>query len=300
MNIQQAKQIKLFDLLAHLGYHPNHSRNGGNDVWYFSPFRQEDTPSFHINLKHNCWFDFAESGKGDHNSIVDFVIKYKKTDVRGALNFLESLHLVKSSSVMDDPLPPSLFSAEERKVEVISIKPLFSFPLKNYLKDERGIDLDLGMKYLKEVKYCLLEGENQGKEFYSLGFRNRSGGWALRNKHFKTATKPNDISVIETESEKVSVYEGFINFLSHLMLSSRMSPATDVIILNSNSLKEIGKDFIKQKGYNQVYCFLDNDEAGRKTFQYFQKELPLVTNCSRVYGDYNDLNEYLIRRSKSQ
>ena len=90
MNIQQAKQIRLYDLLTHLGFHPTHTANGGDDVWYFSPFRKEDTPSFHISLKFNCWFDFAESNKGDRNSIVDFVMKYKQTDIQGALSFLSA------------------------------------------------------------------------------------------------------------------------------------------------------------------------------------------------------------------
>lgn len=302
MNIQQAKQIKLFDLLAHLGYHPTHVKNSGDDVWYLSPFRQEETPSFHISLRYNCWFDFAESNKGDHNSIVDFVIKYNRTDVPGALNYLSSLRLSNNNDVAISKPPalsPGSFKSEESKAEILDIKSLYAYSLKNYLVESRGISLQLGMKYLREIKYRFLEGENQGKEFYSIGFRNRSGGWALRNKYFKMATKPNDISVIETGSDRVSVYEGFMNFLSHLMLSRNVSPVTDVVILNSNSFKEIGKDFINEKGYNIVYSFLDNDQPGKKTLEYFKVELPMVTDCSGAYRSHNDLNDYLLNGNKT-
>ncbi|MGI8634642.1 MAG: toprim domain-containing protein [Segetibacter sp.] len=302
MNIQQAKQIKLFDLLAHLGYHPTHIKNNGDDVWYLSPFRQEETPSFHISLRYNCWFDFAESNKGDQNSIVDFVIKYKRTDVLGSLNYLGSLRLSNNNTVaIGKPPTPAqdLFKSEQSKVEILDIRPLYAYPLKNYLVENRGISLELGIKYLREIKYKFLEGENNGKEFYSIGFRNRSGGWALRNKYFKMATKPNDISVIETGSNKISIYEGFMNFLSHLMLSRNVSPVTDVVILNSNSFKEIGKDFINKKGYDIVYSFLDNDQPGKKTLEYFKAELPIVTDCSGAYRGHNDLNEYLVNGNKA-
>lgn len=303
MNIQQAKQIRLVDLLDHLGYSPTHTANAGDDVWYFSPFRKESTPSFHISLKHNCWFDFGESSKGDNNSIIDFVMRYRNTDVRGALSYLGNIRISPSKIMLSEPVLRELFDPGfeigSSKVEVIKVSPLYSYPLKNYLKDDRCIDLELGYKYLKEVKYRILEGERQGKEFYSLGFQNQSGGWALRNKHFKTATKPNDISVIETGSGKVSVYEGFINFLSHLAIKGNMSPATDIIILNSNSLKEYGKNFIIKKGYKEVYSFLDNDSPGKKTFEYFKTELPLVVDCSEKYAHYNDLNELLVEKRKN-
>ena len=141
-----------------------------------------------------------------------------------------------------------------------------------------------------------MEGENQGKEFYSLGYQNKSGGWALRNKHFKTATKPNDISVIETGSDKVAVYEGFINFLSHLAIKRKLAPSTDIVILNSNSLKELGKDFIKVKGYKEIYGFLDNDAPGKKTFEYLKSELPTAKSYADVYTGFNDFNEYLVKK----
>lgn len=56
MNIQEIKTIKLQDFLASLGYSP--SKQQGNNVWYLSPFRQENHASFKVNNERNQWYDF--------------------------------------------------------------------------------------------------------------------------------------------------------------------------------------------------------------------------------------------------
>ena len=56
MNIQQAKSLALPDFLARLGHKPTHTR--GQALWYRSPFRAENTPSFKVDGARNIWFDF--------------------------------------------------------------------------------------------------------------------------------------------------------------------------------------------------------------------------------------------------
>ena len=47
MTIEQAKQIRLEDFLQSFGHTP--VRRRGIMVWYFSPLRNERTPSFKVN-----------------------------------------------------------------------------------------------------------------------------------------------------------------------------------------------------------------------------------------------------------
>lgn len=82
-SIQDAKQIDLVQYLEKLGYQPKNIKN--QDYWYSSPLRDDKTPSFKINKKINCWYDF-ETGKG--GTIIYFGIEYFKCNVK---EFLERM-----------------------------------------------------------------------------------------------------------------------------------------------------------------------------------------------------------------
>lgn len=54
----------------------------------------------------------------------------------------------------------------------------------------------------------------------------------------------------------------------------------------------------KLKGYKQVESFLDNDEAGRKSFEVLKYFCPSVIDGSVRYLTHKDLNEWLVAQSK--
>ncbi len=49
MNCKEFNQLDIVDYLLLMGYKP--AKISGNDHWYFSPFRNEQTPSFKVNRK---------------------------------------------------------------------------------------------------------------------------------------------------------------------------------------------------------------------------------------------------------
>ena len=61
MNTNEAKRIRIEEYLHSLGYNP--VRRQGNSLWYKSPFRDEQEPSFKVNTERNLWYDFG-AGKG--------------------------------------------------------------------------------------------------------------------------------------------------------------------------------------------------------------------------------------------
>lgn len=61
MTIEESKNIKLADYLHSLGYNP--IKQQGNSLWYKSPLREEQEPSFKVNTDRNLWYDFGV-GKG--------------------------------------------------------------------------------------------------------------------------------------------------------------------------------------------------------------------------------------------
>ena len=64
------KRIDLVGYLDSLGHQPKLIRN--SDYWYYSPFRQEKTPSFKVNRQRNVWFDH---GTGEGGTIIDLGVK---------------------------------------------------------------------------------------------------------------------------------------------------------------------------------------------------------------------------------
>ncbi len=288
MNTLQAKKIPLYDLLARLGYSPQDTRKYGNEIWYNSPFRSETKPSFKIKLDQNVWYDF---GEGIGGNVLDFVMKFNRCGLKEALTFLGGSSIkpsVYNPVVNETQAELKFFDIESPLIQ--SIKPVFHYGLKNYLK-ERCIPLEIAFLHLKEISYKVDE-----KSYFGLGFPNKSGGWEIRNPLFKGCLGKKDISVIETGEKRISVFEGFFDYLSCLAFSDEENLKSDILILNSTGMKGRAVEFLKEKGYTELDTYLDNDGAGNSTLNFFTKELPniLITDKQHLYQPFKDFNEYLI------
>jgi hypothetical protein len=111
-----------------------------------------------------------------------------------------------------------------------------------------------------------------------------------------------DISVIETGSKSVSVFEGYMDFLSCLTFSGKDKMEEDVLILNSVALKQKGIGHIKAKGYEVLHTYFDNDKAGSGAANTFKEELPtiIIQPQNYLYQPFNDFNDYLKDKAKKQ
>ncbi len=127
----------------------------------------------------------------------------------------------------------------------------------------------------------------------AIGFRNDAGGLELRNHFFKGCIPPKDISLKCNSSDVCSVFEGFMDYLSAMQLGIIDS---DWLVLNSVS--NVEKAVKALQGYERIECFLDNDDAGRRTFQRLHDCFgEKVIDRSALYADYKDLNEFLLSKN---
>ena len=291
MNIQEIKMIKLQDFLASLGYTP--TKQQGNKLWYISPFRQESHASFKVNTEHNQWYDF---GIGKGGNIIDLAEQlYKSSDVSYLIHQIG--HNVPSMvSASPGVVKPKQSSATFENLQVL---PLSHPALIRYLQD-RCIDIEVAKSVCKEVHY-----EVNNKCYFAIGFPNCGGGYELRNPFFKGCIAPKDIShFYANEPKKICfLFEGFIDFLSFMTLRRIQSPQynglsnQDYLILNS--VTNIHKALKCLSVYNNIQCFLDNDEAGRNAYLQLSKELgDSSVKASALYNGYKDLNDYLCAESK--
>ena len=272
MNCNDAKHIDIVKFLAKNGIVPDYIQ--GINHWYKSPLRNEKNPSFKVNSYKNQWYDF---GIGDGGDIIDLVIKTFHVDYSNALRIL--------SKDYDQHVKEQIF--ENSKVIVTDIREISKYQLVNYAK-YRKLNIEIVKKYCKEVSFNL-----KSKNFYSLGFENNSKGFELRCKYFKGSSSPKDMTLIKNNSNKLLVFEGFIDFLSWFSCSLFFPGQHDYLILNSLSFLERCKKVIVL--YDDMYLFLDNDEAGKRA----TIDLLSLKDCvdmSKKYSGFKDLNDFLMNK----
>ena len=291
MNIQEIKMIKLQDFLASLGYTP--TKQQGNKLWYISPFRQESHASFKVNTEHNQWYDF---GIGKGGNIIDLAEQlYKSSD----MSYL--IHQIGHNVPSMVSASPGVVKLKQSSAtfENLQVLPLSHPALIRYLQD-RCIDIEVAKSVCKEVHY-----EVNNKRYFAIGFPNCGGGYELRNPFFKGCIAPKDISHFYADEPKkiCFLFEGFIDFLSFMTLRRIQNPQynglsnQDYLILNS--VTNIHKALKCLSVYNNIQCFLDNDEAGRNAYLQLSKELgDSGVKASALYNAYKDLNDYLCAESK--
>ena len=279
MEIQHIKQIAITNYLQQQGYAP--ARVQGIHYWYYSPLRNERTPSFKVNTERNQWYDF---GSGEHGDIIDLVCALHRCTISEAIRLLSGAKQV--------ALQEFSFGGErkisERKLEILSAQPLSNPNLLRYLA-ARAIPLPIASAYCSEVLF-----RNMKRKYYAIGFANDALGWEIRNMYFKGCIAPKAITTIKRESDRLQIFEGFMDFLSWQTLHP--SSTCDAIVLNSLALLPRIQE--KIKGYKQVESFLDNDDAGRKSFEVLKQFYPQIIDGSVRYRTYKDLNEWLVSKSQ--
>lgn len=273
------REIPIADFLSAMGIQPKKQK--GNILWYNAPYRTERTPSFKVDTNKNVWFDFGIGKGGD---IFDLAGEFI-----GSKDFLLRVAFIARNGAY--PLPiiehPQRNEEKEPVFNDIWVRPLQDTRLLGYL-EERGINAHVAIPNCEEVR-CRV----RGKRYYAIGFRNNAGGLELRNRFFKGCIPPKDISLKRNGSDVCAVFEGFMDYLSAMQLGII---ASDWLVLNSVS--NVEKAVRALHGYERIDCFLDNDEAGRRTFQRLHDCFgDKAIDRSSLYADHKDLNEFLFSKN---
>ena len=283
--LKEIKSIPLATFLSQLGHSP--VKTQGNRLWYNSPLRQEHTASFKVQADINCWYDF---GIGKGGNIIDLAAElYQSNDLRYLMDCIARCVSVPSSQTVASFSPQRHSAPSFTDTEVV---PLRHPALVAYLQ-ERGIPAQIAAEHCKQLHYSC-----RGKRYYAVGFANESGGYETRNKYFKGCIAPKDISlrrIRDGPTTDVAVFEGFIDYLSALILG--IIQDMDAIILNSVS--NVDKAIPYLRDYSTIHCYLDNDDAGKSAFAAISAEFVSVIDCSTLYSQFNDLNEFLIQSANT-
>lgn len=289
MQTKNIKSISIKDYLRNYGINPSKEYSGYG--MYKSPFRNEHHPSLKVDYKANLWYDF---GSGEGGSIIDLIMKMQDCTLTQAMHILEEK--------ADFPLVvKTAFSSPSEsagRMKLIRVEQFLPPHLESYLR-ERGISRELSAEYLTAVYYRVND-----REYSALGFRNDEGGFELRNSQFQGCYPPKAITTLDRNTTVCNLFEGFMDFLSYLTLypmKEKSLPSGSTVVLNGTGNLKRAIPFLSK--HTEIYAYLDNDKSGKEAVQKLQNLKLPVTDCSNMYADHNDLNDFLkqmIRQKPAQ
>ena len=277
MTCERAREFSLYNLLSSIGYSP--TKENEKEAWFLSPLREEKSASFKISKKLNRWYDH---GLGLGGNTLDFVINYKKCNVTEALEFLSgnSISFSFHKAEPNNNITPIL----ENKIVIKKVKELKNSALLSYAKNRR-IEPEILKQFCSEIHY-----EFKGKLYFSIGLKNISDGWELRNKYLKCSSSPKNYSHFNNGKDNLKIVEGLFDFLSLISLFPETLNDSDFIVLNSLAFKSrVVKLF---PNYKSIDLYLDSGKGGREaTVSLIAGEIK-CQDFSSIYKDFDDLNAF--------
>ena len=282
------RQMPIADFLSRLGHEP--VRRSGNELWYRAPYRSERTPSFRVNVEKQLWYDFGLGKGGDIFTLAGELAQ--NNDFMEQAKFIAEtanmpISIAEVSKLTNIPM------SSELVFEGVETVPLHRSLLTNYLA-ERGIPYGIASRYCFRLNYGV-----RGKRYFAVGFPNMAGGYELRSRFFKGCVPPKDVSLVKMNgsmADMCSVFEGFMDFLSAITFGLETG---DCLVLNSVANVEKAMRYLD--GCGRIDCYLDRDEAGRRTLKMLKGHYEeRVYDRSALYDGCKDLNEYLQLTTKKE
>ena len=245
--------------------------------FYFALDREEKIPSFSVDFVKNKAFDF---GTGKSYDAISIVQQMNKCSVSDALKYLEKFDFSVQKNDKFEEIN------NNKNYLIIKVSEIRHPALIEYLKSRKVYE----QRYLvKEIEY-----ELNGKKYFGIGFFNNSGGVEIRNRYSKICLGKKDVTLIENvrnENREIVIFEGFFDYLTFRNLEKEENSVSDYLILNSTAMLFKAKEELKE--YNKISLFLDNDNNGNATKEIIRKKYKNVEDCSLLYCDFKDLNEWV-------
>lgn len=242
----ELKEIDVVSWLTQRGFPIAKQTN--TKVWFNSPTRNEQKPSFCVFKATNKWIDYGSSGKG--GDIIDLVCIIESCSTQEAMEKLKE----DSGVVKHEPIEIS----NEPLISVSKVLDRYIDPRLILYMKSRGIPESIYSKYTKEIHYWFKETPE--KSYNGVGFQNDEGGWEVRSQIHKYAIAPKAITTITNDGGTLNLFEGFINMFSTLAYFNVERLDGTTIVLNGLGLLYRIKDTLNQ--YQKINCFLDLGRGG--------------------------------------
>lgn len=277
--------MTITEYLASIGCQP-YSKTG-NTYMYFSPLREEGTPSFHVDPIKNCWYDF---GAGDGGGVGALILRLRDAGKIAAHN----------SCCHRTACHTSSFHQKEANTQlpVYNVSKLTDSRLIDYIVRKRMIDRNVAVNECAEIRWT----EN-GKKRFGIAFPNDADGYEVRGAigNYKRCIGQKATTHIKQGGGECLVFEGFMDYLSYICYKSctghndERLKSYDFLILNSTAMAQNAISALG--GYRRVFLFLDNDEAGQRAADIIKCGVSECLSLSEKFAPFNDFNEWFTMES---
>lgn len=250
---------------------------------YYALDREEKIPSLSVDYVKNKAFDF---GTGKSYDVISIVQQMNKCSVSEALKYLEKFEFSVQNEFQNEQIVP------QKNYKISNISDISHPALIQYLKIRKVSEYK---NLVKEVEY-----ELNGKKYFGIGFFNNSQGVEIRNKYSKICLGKKDVTLIKNEidtSTEIVIFEGFFDYLTFRKLEKQESNNLDYLILNSTAMLFKVERTLNE--YNKISLFLDNDANGKSVSLKIQNQFNNVEDCSFLYRNFKDLNEWFCKKTKN-
>lgn len=275
MNCEKIKQnVSIRSVLESFKLFP--VKENRRTAFYFALDRKEKIPSLCVDFIKNSAFDF---GTGKSYDVISLVQQIKKCSVSEALKYLSSFNFPAKAEYVTEE------TQSEISYRILKITEIRHPALIQYLESRKVYEQK---ECVREVHY-----EMDGRKYFGIGFKNDSGGFEIRNKYAKVCLGPKDITLINNSNNvtnEVAVFEGFFDYLTFRNAERQFNLSCDYLVLNSTAMLFKAEKVLKD--YRKIFLFLDNDDNGKFVVSKIKKEYHDVEDCSILYHDFKDMNEW--------
>lgn len=279
------------------------SRIRGNKLQSCSPFREEKSPSFAVNLDNGTWIDSGaateEYRKGNFISLLAYLRSETYSDTENYLiekygTILDDVATLKLEINLSNDLNKPRQPVFNNKVRELSLN-------KNDYLSRRGIS--------KEVQKLFQTGYDQKSNSISLPWHDSKGlviNVKYRNTKEKTFFYEKEglpiknyvygiFQCIRKKATRVYICESEIDALT---LWTYGYPA---VAIGGSSLSEAQKTILLSAGFEDLVIATDNDLVGRRIRDFLFQEFGGLMNVFEVYfpkgaKDINDIPANVIHR----
>ena len=277
MNCEEVKEkINIRTVLESFNLFP--VKGNRKTAFYFALDREEKIPSLSVDFVKNKAFDF---GTGKRYDVISIVQQMNQCSVSEALKYLEKFEFFVQKEIQNKE------TKQQKEYKILKVSEIQHPALIQYLKSRKVYEQK---ELVNEVEY-----ELNGKKYFGIGFFNNSGGVEIRNKYSKICLGKKDVTLIKNElniSNEIVIFEGFFDYLTYRNLEKTNNSTCDFLILNSTAIIFKVEELLKE--YDKISLFLDNDGNGEFVKSKIQYQYNNVEDCSLLYQNFKDLNEWFV------
>ena len=292
--IEAAKNVPISAYLDAKGIQPvsRQSDSSKNKYVYCSPLSNEKTPSFFVSKDESMFNDYSTGEKGDVIRLVRLIERVDFVDAVKTLQRFTNYQPKEFDSIFNS----TTVNTHYDRTVITAVRQLCNPALIKYVEQVRRIPYKYASSFLKQVHYDITDNRTgKHSSYYGVGFRTDCGSFAIRSNYAKRWIGQATITTIRADRTKcINLFEGFFDFLSACVYYDTTTVNNTTIVLNS--ISHINRALPSLLDAEKVFCYLDNDNAGKKALDNLRSVGVKVVDRSDTYQNYKDFNEYMQHR----